>query len=49
MARVARGTMSDRREDITTANIKCYIYNSKTTIPTDDIVPIEPLVPITNT
>jgi len=35
MARVARGTMSDRREDLTTAQVKCYIYNSKTTTPTD--------------
>jgi len=41
MARVGRGQMSDRREDLTTANVKCYIYNSKTTIPTEDpiIVP----------
>lgn len=34
MAWVAKFTMSDRREDLTTANVKCYIYNSKTTIPT---------------
>jgi hypothetical protein len=35
--------MSDRREDLTTANVKCYIYNSKTDIPVADpiIVPIE--------
>lgn len=46
MARVARGTMSDRREDLSTANIKCYIYNSKTTIPTDTIIPIDQVPPI---
>lgn len=34
MARVARSTMSDRREDLTTAQVKCYIYNSKTTTTT---------------
>jgi len=33
MARVSRGTMSDRREDLTTANVECYIYNSKTNVP----------------
>lgn len=33
MAWVARGMMSDRREDLTTANVKCYIYNNKTTTP----------------
>lgn len=33
MARVAKGMMSDRREDVTTANVKCYIYNSKTNVP----------------
>lgn len=49
MARVARGTMSDRREDLTTANIKCYIYNSKTTLPNNDIVPVDPIIPIVNT
>ena len=38
MARVGRWSMSDRREDLSTANVKCYIYNSKTTIstPTDN-------------
>lgn len=35
MARVGRGQMSDRREDLTTANVKCYIYNSKKDIPVD--------------
>ena len=49
MARVARGTMSDRREDLSTANIKCYIYNSKTALPNNDIVPVEPVIPIVNT
>lgn len=29
MARVSRFTMSDRRDDLTTANVKCYIYNIK--------------------
>ncbi|MCX6823661.1 MAG: hypothetical protein NT085_00845 [candidate division SR1 bacterium] len=38
MARVGRGQMSDRREDLTTANVECYIYNSRTTIPTDQMV-----------
>lgn len=38
MARVARGKMSDRREDLTTAQVKCYIYN-KTTISTNPTVP----------
>ena len=47
MARVGRGQMSDRREDLTTANIKCYIYNSKTSIPTEPI--IIPTVPVVNT
>lgn len=31
MARVGKSTMSDRWEDITTAQIKCYIYNNKNT------------------
>ena len=35
MARVGKGQMSDRREDLTTANVKCYIYNSKKDIPVD--------------
>lgn len=30
MAWVAKFTMSDRREDLATANVKCYIYNSRT-------------------
>jgi len=47
MARVAKWTMSDRWEDLTTANVKCYIYNSKTNIP--DIVPVEPIIPVANT
>ncbi len=38
MARVARGKMSDRREDLTTAQVKCYIYN-KTTTATNPTVP----------
>ena len=33
MARVARWSMSDRWEDLTTANVKCYIYNNKATTP----------------
>lgn len=33
MARVSRWSMSDRWEDLTTASVKCYIYNSKTTTP----------------
>lgn len=42
MARVARWSMSDRREDLTTANVKCYIYNSK-----KDITVVDPtIVPI---
>jgi hypothetical protein len=37
--------MSDRREDLTTASVKCYIYNNKTDIPTDPIiVPTQPVV-----
>jgi len=47
MARVARWSMSDRREDLATANVKCYIYNSKTDIPY--IVPVEPIIPVINT
>ncbi|MFA7298427.1 MAG: CHAP domain-containing protein [Candidatus Absconditabacterales bacterium] len=44
MARVARGQMSDRREDLTTAQVKCYIYNSKTSVPTESLsVPTESL------
>ncbi len=35
MARVGRGQMSDRRDDLTTAQVKCYIYNSKTNTPDD--------------
>lgn len=31
MARVSTFTMSDRREDLTTANVKCYIYNIRNT------------------
>jgi len=44
MARVGKGQMSDRREDLTTAQVKCYIYNSKTDIPTDPVI-----IPIVNT
>ena len=29
--------MTDRREDLTTANVECYIYNSKTTLPIPDV------------
>ena len=36
MAWVARWMMSDRREDLTTANVECYIYNSRTTLPAND-------------
>ena len=46
MAWVARGTMSDRREDITKSNVKCYIYNSKTTLPEEPPVVVEPIIPI---
>ena len=35
MAWVARGKMSDRRDDLTTAQVKCYIYNSKKVDDTD--------------
>ena len=50
MARVGRGQMSDRREDLTTANVECYIYNSKTTVPTDPIVPpVDSTLPIVTT
>ncbi|MFA6255910.1 MAG: CHAP domain-containing protein [Candidatus Absconditabacterales bacterium] len=45
MAWVGRGTMSDRREDLTTANVKCYIYNSKTNTPDPVIAPVEPTIP----
>ncbi len=38
MAWVAKWTISDRREDITTASVKCYIYNSKTSVPSEDPV-----------
>lgn len=39
MARVARSTMSDRWEDLTTANVKCYIYNNKiNTIESQEVV-----------
>lgn len=59
MARVGRGQMSDRREDITTASVKCYIYNSKTDIPEPTpvipeptpvipvVVPVVPITPVT--
>lgn len=48
MAWVTKWTISDRREDITTANVECYIYNSKTTVPTADpvVVPTPPVVPV---
>lgn len=52
MARVARGKMSDRREDLTTAQVKCYIYNSKTTTPTTPTIlttPTTPTIPTVNT
>ena len=40
MARVARWSMSDRREDLATANVKCYIYNNKINAPIqEEIVP----------
>ena len=47
MARVGIGQMSDRREDLTTASVKCYIYNSRTNVPTDPI--IIPTVPVVDT
>ena len=37
MARVGKYTMSDRWEDTTTAQVKCYIYNNKNTT-TDPVV-----------
>ena len=37
MARVGIWSMTDRREDLTTANVECYIYNSKTPLPVVDI------------
>ncbi len=37
MARVAKSTMSDRWEDLTTASVKCYIYASKTDAPSINI------------
>ena len=37
MARVGIWSMTDRREDLTTANVECYIYNSKTTLPIPDV------------
>jgi len=49
MARVGKGQISDRREDLTTANVECYIYNSKTEIPTEPITPTVPTTPIINT
>lgn len=60
MARVARSTMSDRREDLTTANVKCYIYNSKTSDPEPQevvtpettptvVAPTPPVVPVVTT
>ncbi len=36
MAWVGRWLMSDRREDVTTANVKCYIYHSKNDTPEKD-------------
>ncbi len=42
MARVSVWTMSDRREDANNSSIKCFIYNSKTSIPTDTSTPIVP-------
>jgi len=44
MARVARSKMSDRREDLTTAQVKCYIYNNKT-----NTTIIDPIIPTVNT
>jgi len=38
MARVARSKMSDRWEDLSTANVKCYIYNNKTNQTTPTII-----------
>lgn len=44
MAWVARGKMSDRREDLTTAQVKCYIYNNKT-----NTTIVDPIIPTVNT
>ena len=33
MARVGIWSMTDRREDLTTANVECYIYNNRTSVP----------------
>jgi hypothetical protein len=41
MARIEKSTMSDRWEDITTAQVKCYIYNNKNNnTATEAIVPV---------
>ena len=39
MARVGKSTMSDRWEDITTAQVKCYIYNNKNTTTEPPVTP----------
>ena len=41
--------MSDRREDLGTANVKCYIYNNKKTIPASDPIIIENTGTVINT
>ena len=50
MARIAKGKMSDRREDLTTAQVKCYIYNkTNTTTPTTPTIPSTTTKPSTPT
>jgi hypothetical protein len=39
MARVGKYTMSDRWEDTTTAQVKCYIYNNKNTTTEPAVTP----------
>ncbi len=43
MSRVWRGEMSDHREDLTTAQVKCYIYNIRTN--TQNIIDTLPVIP----
>lgn len=40
MAWVSKFTMSDRWDDLNTANVKCYIYNNKNTSTPEIVVPV---------
>ena len=40
MAWVSRFTMSDRRDDLTTANVECYIYNNRNGTTPKIVVPV---------